>query len=50
MKLHTNFVTRILGGEDVEHTLTGATWFWLLVPMLATVVLSLITVKSERRE
>ncbi len=32
----------------MESSLTAATWFWLLVPMLACVVLSLITYFTER--
>lgn len=40
-----------LGGEAiVEHALTGATWFWLFVPMLTLVVISIITVFTERSD
>ena len=32
-----------------KDSLDAATWFWLLVPMLATVVASVITFFTERR-
>jgi hypothetical protein len=32
----------------MESSLTTATWFWLLVPMLACVALSLITYLKDR--
>ncbi len=41
---------KIFGGERVEYSLTGATWFWLLVPMLSLIVLSAITLFTERGE
>lgn len=51
MSLHIDFMIAILGGEKMEEfNLTGATWFWLLVPMLLTVVLSIISNFTERRE
>jgi len=34
----------------MEVSLTGATWFWLLVPMPLVVVLSVITFFTERRD
>ncbi|MBP1943889.1 hypothetical protein J2Z26_003670 [Bacillus luteolus] len=34
----------------MEYSLTGATWFWLFVPMLITVVLSVISNFTEGRE
>ncbi len=34
----------------MEHTLTAATWFWLLVPMPLLIILSVITYFTERRE
>jgi hypothetical protein len=38
-----------LGGEAfMEHALTGATWFWLFIPMLALVAISIITNFTER--
>lgn len=30
-------------GERMEHSLSFATWFWLIVPMCAVLVLSFIT-------
>jgi hypothetical protein len=33
----------------MEHTLSAATWFWLIVPMSACVVLSIITWFIERK-
>ena len=38
------------GGLKMEHaTLTAATWFWLLVPQLLVVALSLINFFVQRR-
>lgn len=47
-----NFVNEFLDKKEVifMETLTGATWFWLLVPMPVTVVLSLISLFLERGE
>lgn len=33
----------------MEDSLTAATWFWLLVPMLACLVLSVITAFGRRK-
>ena len=33
----------------MEHTLSASTWFWLVVPMTAVVILSLITFFTERK-
>lgn len=33
-----------------SESLDAATWFWLLVPMSLTVVLSVVTFFTERRE
>ncbi len=33
-----------------EFALSGATWFWLFVPMPILVILSIITLFTERRE
>ena len=32
----------------MEHSLSAATWFWLIVPMAAVVILSVITYFTER--
>ncbi|SDI41662.1 hypothetical protein SAMN05216352_107186 [Alteribacillus bidgolensis] len=32
----------------MEHALTGATWFWLLVPMPLLIILSIITYFTEK--
>ena len=32
----------------MEHSLSLATWFWLIVPMGAVVVLSLLTFLSDK--
>lgn len=34
---------------DVTTSLSAATWFWLLVPMLSVVLLSIITYFTERK-
>ncbi|MDQ0230238.1 hypothetical protein J2S19_001492 [Metabacillus malikii] len=34
----------------MEHSLTGATWFWLFGPMLFLVVISIITNFTERSD
>jgi len=34
----------------MEHTLTDATWAWLMVPMLSLVVLSVVTYFTEKGE
>lgn len=34
----------------MDYALTGATWFWLLIPMPLLVVLSIITYYTERRD
>jgi hypothetical protein len=40
-----------LGGEaSMEHALTGATIFWLFVPMPLLILLSLVTYFTERRD
>ena len=31
-----------------DHSLSAATWFWLLVPMLTCVVLSIVTLFTGR--
>ena len=33
----------------MEHSLTAATWFWLLVPMPLCVLLAVITYFRERK-
>jgi hypothetical protein len=33
----------------MEHTLSTATWFWLVVPMSVVVILSIITFFTEQR-
>lgn len=33
-----------------EFALSGATWFWLFVPMPLLIILSIITLFTERRE
>ncbi len=33
----------------MEHTLSTATWFWLVVPMTIVVILSIITFFTEQR-
>ncbi|SDM67151.1 hypothetical protein SAMN05216244_3130 [Sediminibacillus halophilus] len=33
-----------------DFALTGATWFWLFVPMPILIILSIITLFTERRE
>ncbi len=33
----------------MESALSSATWFWLIAPMTAVVILSLITFFTERR-
>ncbi|MGM0587583.1 MAG: hypothetical protein ACQETE_04140 [Bacteroidota bacterium] len=35
---------------DVPTSLSAATWFWLLVPMLSVVLLSVITYFTERKQ
>jgi hypothetical protein len=34
----------------MEHTLSFATWFWLTVPMVSVVILSIITYFTESKE
>ncbi|MBM7604807.1 hypothetical protein JOC75_002811 [Metabacillus crassostreae] len=34
----------------MDYALTGATWFWLFVPMLVLVVISIITNFTERSD
>jgi hypothetical protein len=38
------------GGENMEHALTAATWFWLFIPMPLLIVLSIVTYFTEGRE
>ena len=33
----------------MEHALSASTWFWLIAPMTAVVILSVITYFTERR-
>ena len=33
-----------------EVSLTAATWFWLVVPMTLVVILSIITLFTDRRD
>lgn len=33
-----------------DFALTGSTWFWLFVPMPILIILSIITLFTERRE
>lgn len=33
-----------------EYAIAGATWFWLFVPMPILIILSAITLFTERRE
>jgi hypothetical protein len=33
-----------------QHSLSFATWFWLIVPMTTVVILSLITYFTETKE
>ncbi|SIS99035.1 hypothetical protein SAMN05421787_10935 [Virgibacillus pantothenticus] len=34
----------------MEYTIQGATWFWLFVPMPIVLILSCITLFTERRK
>lgn len=34
----------------MEYALSGATWFWLFVPMPILIILATITLFTERRE
>ena len=38
----------VSGGRAMEENLTAATWFWLLVPMLLVVVLTLVSLVSHK--
>ncbi|MDQ0297957.1 hypothetical protein J2S78_000365 [Salibacterium salarium] len=34
----------------MEYALTGATWFWLLVPMPLLIVLSIVSYANQKRK
>ncbi|NDI35430.1 hypothetical protein EPK97_11815 [Chengkuizengella sediminis] len=45
------FSQNLLSSEvsQMDYGLTGATWFWLLLPMPLLVIISLISYLKERR-